>query len=52
MYTYCIRQNIQAARGESLQTQWQLQRSGYMSAYCVFNDSSAAVSLYQLLLSR
>jgi len=32
-------------RGGSLRTQWQLQRSGYMLAYCVFNASSAAVSL-------
>jgi len=39
-------------RGGSLRTQWQLQRSGYMLAYCVFNASSAAVSLYQPLLSR
>jgi len=39
-------------RGGSLRTQWQLQCSGYMLAYCVFNASSAAVSLQQLLPSR
>jgi len=49
IYAYCIRSNVQAARGGSLRTQWQLQRSGYMLAYCVFNASSAAVSLYQPL---
>jgi len=32
-------------RGGILRTQWQLQRSGYMLAYCVFNASSAAVNL-------
>jgi len=34
------------------QTQWQLERRGYMLAYCVFNATSAAVSLYQPLPSR
>ena len=45
-------QNVQAARRGSLRTQWQQQRSGYMLAYCVFNASSAADSLYQPLLSH
>ena len=39
-------------RGGSLQIQWQLQCSGYMLAYCVFNASSTAVSLKQPLIVK